>query len=106
VRTDINPLPEQELPGELGEHRGHLRTPMNMRLHREPHHVSDPDVVRGVLGSLDSADHAQLTAPAPDLAVHYRHCLTHATIIPLPATPEHHDDPLASKSAQQCSGLG
>jgi hypothetical protein len=76
---------------------------MNMRLHRKPHQVSDPDEVGGVLRSFDSADQAQLTAPAPDLAVHYRRCLTHATIITPAGGAAHRDDSLALKSAQQCS---
>jgi hypothetical protein len=71
-----------ELPRKLSEYSRHLRTPVNVRLHRQSHQVSHPDIVRMVLWPLDSADDAKLTAPAPDLAVGNGTCLAHTDIVP------------------------
>jgi hypothetical protein len=81
-----------DLPCELGQYRSHLRTPVNMCLHRKTNHVSDPDQLRVVLGPFHSADEAQLTASAPDLAVDHRRRLSHTTIItPARRAEDHHD---------------
>src|SRR3954451_21906296 len=45
-----------------------------------------------IVGPLDAADQAELTASTPDLAVHHWRRLAHPTIVPPPDGAEHHDD--------------
>src|SRR4051812_10859979 len=52
-----------------------------MGLHRQPNHVSDPDELRVILGTLHSGDESHLTASAPDLAVDHRRRLSHSVIV-------------------------